>query len=546
MSNKKIEISEEDVFRLFEKKKRRADIADAALDNIIIPFPGFDSTTYDKDFWKVLKKEKYGNSYTLYIHTLRVAAELILAYEATQDLKYFDKAEEIINSWIEHIRTDNENKMIWYDHTTANRTQVLIHYLYIAYQLNRKINITLFKNLLMKHAEVLSNDGIYKHNNHGLMMDRSLMILGYVLEDNSLLLKGKTRAVNTFWYSFSSQGIHLENSPQYHSMVLRMYNEIESYLNKKNDSLGDHIPKYLTISKAYIPVITKPDQRLPSIGDSSNTKQGRRKIYRNLYDVEAGISIMQYEKPYVLYTTFIAGYSSMVHKHKDDLSITLNYRLKDFLVDPGKYSYTSNETRKYITSKEAHSSFYLKGQDYTINNDNRYNRKIRLDNYYDNKNYTLVSGYNNDYDVSRAKLSRTVIQLKNSPIVLLIDQVDRKSKNPRRIEQNFNLATDVIIEKKDDKYKLISGDEEMMLRQFIPSYRTSVIEGSLEPPVALNTAGFAEVEKTKQIKFNRSTKEQNVFLTAIYDKRVTGEINVTIKDDILEVIVEDKSLFVYL
>src|SRR5699024_10138789 len=183
MSNKKIEISEEDVFRLFEKKKRRADIADAALDNIIIPFPGFDSTTYDKDFWKVLKKEKYGNSYTLYIHTVRVAAELILAYEATQDLKYFDKAEEIINSWIEHIRTDNENKMIWYDHTTANRTQVLIHYLYIAYQLNRKINITLFKNLLMKHAEVLSNDGIYKHNNHGLMMDRSLMILGYVFED---------------------------------------------------------------------------------------------------------------------------------------------------------------------------------------------------------------------------------------------------------------------------------------------------------------------------------------------------------------------------
>src|SRR5699024_2840556 len=200
MSSKKIEISEEDVFRLFEKKKRRASIADAALENIIIPFPGFDSTTFDKDYWKVLKEEKYGNSYTLYIHTLRVAAELLLAYEATNEIIYFDKAEEIIQSWIQHSKTDDNNKMIWYDHTTANRTQVLIHYIYLAAKLNRKIKENSFKELLYKHAEVMRDDKIYKHNNHGLMMDRSLIILGYILKDENLLLKGKTRAINTFWY----------------------------------------------------------------------------------------------------------------------------------------------------------------------------------------------------------------------------------------------------------------------------------------------------------------------------------------------------------
>lgn len=412
MSSKKIEISSEDIFRLFDKKKRKADIADAALENIIIPFPGFDSTTFDENIWKVLKKEKYGNSYTLYIHTLRVAVELILAYEATNEIKYFEKAEEIIYSWIDYSKTKDKNRMIWYDHTTANRTQVLIHYLYHAGKLKRKINTSLFKELLIKHAEVLSDDKIYKHNNHGLMMDRSLIILGYVLEDTNMLLKGKTRAANTFWISFSSQGIHLENSPQYHSMVVRMYNEIESYLNKKDDSLGEHIPKYLNIAKSYIPIITKPNKHQPSIGDSSDTKQSRRKIYKNIYDVEAGISVLQYEKPYEFYTTFLAGYSSKVHKHNDDLSITLNYKLKDFLVDPGKYSYTSNETRQYIISKEAHSSFYLKDFDYTIKDKNRYKRKVRLVNYYDNQYYTLVSGQNSDYDGSHAELTRKVIQFK--------------------------------------------------------------------------------------------------------------------------------------
>lgn len=540
MLNEKIEVSSEDVYRLFEVKKYKASIANAALNNEIIPFPGFEATKFDKTIWKVLKSEKYGNSYTLYLHTLRIAAELMSAYEFTGELKYFYKAEEIIYSWIDFSNTNEHSKMMWYDHTTANRVQVLIQYIYLANKLNRKLKYKNFKELLYRHADVLTDDKIYKFNNHGLMMDRSLIILGYILQDKSIVLKAKNRAIQTFWYSFSSQGIHLENSPQYHSMVVGMYKGIEKYLNKKDETLGKHIVNHLRLSKNYISFITKPNGHLASIGDSSDNKQKVIKRYKNIFDYESGISILQYEEPFPLYTTFIAGYSSKVHKHKDDLSITLNYKKKDFLIDPGKYSYTNNKIRRYITSQNAHNSFYLKEFEYTIKDENRLTRKIRLENKFENNQYTLVSGINNDFDGSSAKLVRTVIQLKNFPVILLIDSLYTNVKHKLKLEQNFNLASDVIVEKRGYTYKFFSADEEMTLKQFLPIGQGEIIKGDFDKPIAINTKGFAKVEKTNQIKFKRKTNNRNVFITAIFDERIVKEIKVNNKENLLLVTINNK------
>lgn len=540
----KLDVHPEDVFRLFEKNKRKASIADYALNNRIVPFPGFDVTDFNSGIWKITKSEKYGNSYSLYIHSLRVTVELMLAFEATREIKYFDKAEEIILSWIEHSKTNDSNKMIWYDHTTANRTQALIHYIYLANELNRSIDYKKFIGLLQEHSNVMSDDSIYKFNNHGLMMDRSLMILGYILDDELLLTKGKNRAINTFWYSFSSKGVHLENSPQYHSMVVRMYNEIESYLNKREDSLGEHIINYLKLSKNYIPIVTKPNQRLASIGDSGPDKQSRKKKFENLYDVEAGVSVLQYEKPHPMFTTFIAGYSSRVHKHKDDLSITLNYKNRDFLVDPGKYSYTMNKTRQYIISKEAHSSFYLKDFDYTIKNENRYDRKVCLETYYDNHLYTLVKGKHNDFDGSHAELTRTVIQMKKSPIVLLVDRVKTRVKHGLKFEQNFNLDSDVQIEETKVGYTLLSGEEAICVRQFINTGKSKIVEGNVNVPIAVNTAGFAKVKETKQLKFNKVTNERNVFVTALYDNDFTQDFDVEVHENSLKIKIDNTKFYI--
>src|SRR5699024_7793148 len=154
----KFEIDDNDVFKLLNHGKRTKGIAESALNNEIIPFPGFDVTPFDENIWTVTKKEKYGNSYILYIHTLRACADLLLHFEKTDEIVFFDKAEEIINSWINYSKSEKVHKMVWYDHTTANRTQVLIHYLSIALKLDREIDYKAYHNLLVKHGEVMMDD----------------------------------------------------------------------------------------------------------------------------------------------------------------------------------------------------------------------------------------------------------------------------------------------------------------------------------------------------------------------------------------------------
>ena len=155
LSGDRIDVNEEDVLRLLNYTNKSKEIADRALENVIIPFHRFEEASFDEYFWSLEKKEKYGNSYQLYIHSLRVCAELMNTFEQTGQIEYFDKTEEIVYSWMNYISQETVGEMVWYDHPTANRTQVLLQFLYLNNQLQRPIEYSRFKALLMKHGKIL-------------------------------------------------------------------------------------------------------------------------------------------------------------------------------------------------------------------------------------------------------------------------------------------------------------------------------------------------------------------------------------------------------
>lgn len=365
------DIEEHDFIKLLKYDKRTDKIAESAMKDLIIPFPNFEETNFSKKHNWNAENEKYGKSYQLYIHSLRFVSSLLLQYEKKDDIKYLKKAEEFIESWIKFMNSKPKNEMIWYDHPVANRVQNIIHFLYLA---KGKLNINEEKyyKVLRQHGEFLMDDSHYNFNNHALMMDRSLMILGNILRDYDLFSTGYRRSIETFWYSFSSRGSHLENSPDYHRMVLLMYIEIEKYLKKHDQSFGETINHYMELAMQFLPIISRPDKRMPALGDSGNSALGRVKKYKKFSDDELGLTIIQREQPKTFYASFISGYSSITHKHRDDLSLTLYYAGDDILVDSGKFNYGKDIRRRYMMSPQAHSTLFFPNDDYKLDKENRF------------------------------------------------------------------------------------------------------------------------------------------------------------------------------
>lgn len=521
------DIEEHDFIKLLKYDKRTDKIAESAMKDLIIPFPNFEETNFSKKHNWNAENEKYGKSYQLYIHSLRFVSSLLLQYEKKDDVKYLKKAEEFIESWIKFMNSKPKNEMIWYDHPVANRVQNIIHFLYLA---KGKLNINEEKyyKVLRQHGEFLMDDSHYNFNNHALMMDRSLMILGNILRDYDLFSTGYRRSIETFWYSFSSRGSHLENSPDYHRMVLLMYIEIEKYLKKHDQSFGETINHYIELAMQFLPIISRPDKRMPALGDSGNSALGRVKKYKKFSDDELGLTIIQREQPKTFYASFISGYSSITHKHRDDLSLTLYYAGDDILVDSGKFNYGKDIRRRYMMSPQAHSTLFFPNDDYKLDKENRFTRKVKTSKYFESNSYTLVKGENNSFEHS--SLSRTLIALEKYPVVILLDEV--QSSNNKTVYQNFNLSPKSQIdyyERDSAVIKTKSGKTVTFTQLGTIVEKFDIEPSQTEPVQSIITSGYGKAVETKQLRFEAAIdhNEKYAFKTII---NMDDSLNVQIKE----------------
>lgn len=313
-----------------------------------------------------------------------------------------NEGKKAILSWLDrYLFCDLETKFefAWHDHGTALRAeQLLLFTLYcIEYAPEWSEENSQFlkqaNKALIRHGEKLAEESFYsKHTNHGLEQTRVLMLLALSLDcDKNQLWQSlaTTRLKNELDFSFTKEGVHVENSPGYHIFVFKTFlNIIDEYPAEVLGSLAKEFNSLANQALSFITHILRPDGTLPILGDTENIrttdayqkyfidakeyqhfvyvlsqgKRGNKPEQLNKIYPESGYAIFRDQwfgsenYTQAFHVSVKAGCLSRYHHQQDEGHISVYGLGEDWLIDSGLYNYINNDPiRKYMRSRAAHN-----------------------------------------------------------------------------------------------------------------------------------------------------------------------------------------------
>ena len=321
--------------------------------------------------------------------------------------------------------------MAWNDHAYALRTMMLSK-LYVIGDQHLKNQV---KTLLTDSVSFLSNDRNYDAlSNHGWDQAKALLIAAKLTGGNTDLAMNRFR--DELANAFSSEGIHVENSPHYHvHMMNNLVHTIEIFKEMEVDS--NFISEMSRIAKStilYYHAIKRENGTIPCIGDSHEEPPKFNNISKNYIkkNTEKNNLLGFYSFPKTGYCYWKSNWSGMsvhlslknshlsrYHRHDDDLSCTLNIGGIDVFIDGGLYKYEEkDEKRIYLRSPFSHSTIVLPGSKpqrnlgYEINNSSQP----------DIKKFTALSA------MWKGNIAKRTIQMLSSNNYEINDSIDSQNK----------------------------------------------------------------------------------------------------------------------
>jgi len=421
-----------------------------------------------------LKTAGAESTYNLYLHAFRPVSYLCNAYESSKNKKFLVCALKIIDQWIrysgipEHgpdLQIKGRNKFLWVDHPTAYRTQALMYFYWLATR-DKVISDSVRRQLvsvLYVHAVYLADPTNYLQFNHGLMMDRALLVLSYFLKDTfpAQAVGWRKIALDRLKLGlerdFTSEMVHRENSAAYHEWALDFIQSLLPLINREDVKLGKQFEDRMAKGRLYTRAILKPNNNLPPVGDTAyGLKMDRiEPLLKSMVFPEAGTAILCNRTPRIKDSTWLlfkSGYSTNVHKHADELSLLLFACGKDIFDDCSFLNYETQKLPMALRKATAHNTIIVDDASYEIkkielaltakNSSTRHLMDTAgLSDFETTKTYDLVKGFNNAYP--GVKIQRTVLFLKPDTIVLY-DLMESQS-GPHKYSQLFNLGPEMQI-----------------------------------------------------------------------------------------------------
>lgn len=492
-------------------------IADGILGNQLTVNYTLESMEYDFDTldWNVQYTES-PNTFQLYLQCLNPVMYLTKAYEITGDIAYLDMGEKFIKSWADYLSDSKEsegNAFLWYDHGTALRAENLIYYALVADENDRLSDEmrSLIVNLLIMHGDFLSDENNYTENhNHGIFQDQALIYISYFLDNDKKqewLQIAKERLEEQKEYAFSSEMVHVENSPGYQIGVMELFRVVAEFLVQFNDEFGNDLYDDVKQSAEFMAYIMKPNGYAAEIGDTNGSVNttASKNVGLSIFDNdhltyaatqgEVGIMPELSSKVYPksgyyishndwskenytdsTWTMFKSGYSSKTHKHADDNSFMLYSKGYDIFVDPGWYNYvTGNKYRDYFVSSLAHNTIVVDEKTYSVTAENSY--KTGIFEYDQNEHYDYVGGFNDMYE--GVMFDRHYYNLGDA--IIIYDNII--SDEEHTYSQLFQLSDSCeVVESSDNEVLIRIADSGYFarVRQIVGNPSLSMITGDFE------------------------------------------------------------------
>ncbi len=455
----------------------------ACCNKIYMPNIGFIPVEVERSWQAELGDA--ANSKRLWINSL-VSAHACLQYAITienESEKIISVGANLIKSYLDFYYSDEGVfKDAWKDeHAVTNRLFVLTAFLHcltssefedISNEIKKIIKTeTLFSHALI-HAEWLNNDYFYVKNNHGVMADMALAQFSIFLSEiNKSLQKryistSKRRLDMMFDLTFDKNGCCTENSPAYHfvnyslfSAVLKFFQEYD-LLDEFNSKWAHRLEMVRDVGNLFL----RLDGSIPTIGDSE-IKLGTFFPLPDLIEKKYGIGFYPESGFFIasspeFHLTFKAGGVSYSHRHIDDLSLTLQFKGKSFIVDCGMYNYDiQDKMRRWFISSRAHSGIYVDSAGdvrfANFKSPQAMSKLISMNG--DNSKFFVYGEHNLSKEV---KVERAISYEKN--ILLIEDFFECDSDQSWRVQ--FNLHPEVQVDMMEEKNVFLLKNGEAALK----------------------------------------------------------------------------------
>ena len=234
------------------------------------------------------------------------------------------------------------------------------------------------EKMLQEHLLYAENDANCVSSNHGVFNDMYLILVRanspeFLPADRfqSLMFRLRDTYLNR---QVSREGIHLEHTPSYAQLWLRLGDHIVRLIQDtgvEDEGLSEDLIAMYRRVYANMYWFTKPDGHLVAFGDQTRQYAPRdyqllerppgaqaTKLFR-----ESGYAFYKSDGDYIALNAAYhaskadrSGFYASTHKHMDDLSLVWSINGEELLVDPGLRSYEYSPERRYAVSKQGHNT----------------------------------------------------------------------------------------------------------------------------------------------------------------------------------------------